>query len=233
MLAMRYPLIRSGGLLKQSSVACAAAFPQSMSMSTATSSQNTKKKPVGLPRLMQNIKKAPKPAKNEKSGGGGGKRTVIQSLPYRDVPDDATPKDLHTNLINFVNLREMSRRRKKIDIPVHCAGSLMQVVALDNAQMTRPKAFSGMCVSRCNRGIASSITLRNVVDGVLLEKTYMIYSPLIKEIKMLQYQRARRAKLYYLDDHPLNESTFNTKRFDIKKLWEHPHSVTLELHIAP
>lgn len=40
---------------------------------------------------------------------------------------------------------------------------------------------------------------------------YELYSPAIREIKVLKLERRRRAKLYYLRDKPQKYSTVNEK----------------------
>ncbi|KNC78697.1 hypothetical protein SARC_08886 [Sphaeroforma arctica JP610] len=189
----------------------AGALQHSRTYATADKAEEKEEKIPQLTKLMRGYTKAPRMAK--KKGQENNKKTLVRSQPYRAIPDDAQPRDFHTNLMGLLNMREVARHRKRIDIPVHTAGCIMQVVALDNANTKRAKPFIGICTARPNRGTASSLTLRNVVDGVLLEKSYMVYSPLIKEIKVLEFQRARRAKMYYLDDHPLNMSTINSRRF--------------------
>ena len=84
------------------------------------------------------------------------------------------------------------------------------------------------------------MTLRNSVDDIAIEKQYHLYSPLVKEIKVcpsarrtdapgtlvnspasrtpqvLKYQRARRAKLYYLRDRPARDSYVNPKSYGLQ-----------------
>lgn len=59
-------------------------------------------------------------------------------------------------------------------------------------------------------GLGSTFVLRNVVDGVAVERGWMTYSPLVRNVELLWRKKVRRAKLYYLRDKPLRESTFGS-----------------------
>ena len=44
-----------------------------------------------------------------------------------------------------------------------------------------------------------------------VERMFELYSPALREIKVLKLERRRRAKLYYLRDKPLRFSTVSEK----------------------
>ena len=69
------------------------------------------------------------------------------------------------------------------------------------------QCFTGICIAVRKRGLGSTVVLRNVVDGVPFERGFPMYSPLIQNAEMLGKRRVRRAKLYYLRDKPIREST--------------------------
>ena len=49
------------------------------------------------------------------------------------------------------------------------------------------------------RGVTATMTVRNIVAGIGVEKVYPLHSPLIKKVEILQTpKKFRRAKLYYL-----------------------------------
>ena len=64
----------------------------------------------------------------------------------------------------------------------------------------RIQHFEGVVVKFQNSGISRTFTTRKVVDGIGVEKSFPMHSPLITEIKSLREGKARRAKLIYLRD---------------------------------
>lgn len=64
----------------------------------------------------------------------------------------------------------------------------------------RVQDFEGVVISRKNKGVSETVTVRKVVSGVGVEKTYPIHSPKLAYIKVTKKGKVRRAKLYFLRD---------------------------------
>ncbi|CAN1179491.1 50S ribosomal protein L19, chloroplastic [Linum perenne] len=62
----------------------------------------------------------------------------------------------------------------------------------------RLSTVKGIVIARRNAGINSTFRIRRQVGGVGVESLFMLYSPNIKEVKVLEKKKVRRAKLYYL-----------------------------------
>jgi len=63
----------------------------------------------------------------------------------------------------------------------------------------KSQIFEGILISQKHgKGINATFTLRAIVEGVGVEKTYPLHSPLIEKIEVVKKGRARRAKLYFL-----------------------------------
>ena len=63
----------------------------------------------------------------------------------------------------------------------------------------RETVFKGICIAKRNRGWRTSFTLRNFIgNNGGIERSFPLYSPHIKDLKVLRQGKARRAKLYYL-----------------------------------
>lgn len=69
------------------------------------------------------------------------------------------------------------------------------------------KYFTGIVIAARNRGLGSTVILRNVVQGVAIERAFPLYSPLVRNVEVVGQKRVVRQKLYYLRDKPLREST--------------------------
>ena len=122
-----------------------------------------------------------------------------------------TPREANTNLLDFINQSDIQKRRRNIGIPFFTPGSYLAVTRADPHSPTGTTKFVGICIARRNKGLGSTFTLRNVINGVGVEMMYELYSPAIREIEVLKLERRRRAKLYYLRDKPLKYSTVSEK----------------------
>jgi large subunit ribosomal protein L19 len=64
----------------------------------------------------------------------------------------------------------------------------------------RIQIFSGTVISRRSEGTRASFTVRRIVQGEGVERTFPLHSPKIAKIEMKRTGKVRRAKLYYLRD---------------------------------
>lgn len=75
----------------------------------------------------------------------------------------------------------------------------------------KKQLFIGICIAIHNKGLSSSILLRNYIAGEAIEYRLYIYSNTINEIKKLKQNKPqikyRRSKLYYLRNRTPKEST--------------------------
>ncbi|PWN48759.1 hypothetical protein IE53DRAFT_412092 [Violaceomyces palustris] len=96
-------------------------------------------------------------------------------------------------------------------------GSVLVVESWTSPTKTGFSSFSGVLLGVRRRGVSTSFVLRNLVLKLGVEMRFNLYSPLLKDIRVIQraevgkgdksgkLRRARRAKLYYLrkDDRRL------------------------------
>ena len=71
-------------------------------------------------------------------------------------------------------------------------------VRVKEGSRERLQAFEGVVISRRNRGLNSSFTVRKISHGVGVERTFQTHSPLIASIAVKRRGDVRKAKLYYL-----------------------------------
>ena len=96
-------------------------------------------------------------------------------------------------------------------------GSVVLVETFNGPGEKTSSTFMGVCIAIRRKGIDTSFTLRNIVMRVGVEQRFSLYSPLVKNVKVLQKPselRVRRAKLFYLRDQP--GKTFNS----LQSLWK-------------
>jgi len=63
----------------------------------------------------------------------------------------------------------------------------------------RVQIFEGIVVSiKHGRGIKGTLTVRKIISGIGVEKTFPFHTPTVDKIEIISRSKARRAKLYYL-----------------------------------
>jgi len=62
----------------------------------------------------------------------------------------------------------------------------------------RTQYYEGLVISKSNRGLGKSFTLRRSVQGVGVEQIFLLNSPKIVSITKKQSSKVRRAKLYFI-----------------------------------
>jgi large subunit ribosomal protein L19 len=62
----------------------------------------------------------------------------------------------------------------------------------------RVQFYEGTIISKKNSSINTTITVRKVLQGIGIERIFLIHSPKIDSIKVLRSSKVRRSKLYYL-----------------------------------
>lgn len=97
---------------------------------------------------------------------------------------------------------EANREALNIDpslIPPFGVGDTLRIeIEVTEGNKTRLQPFQGVCIRRNGGGHSETFTLRRVASGVGVERTFLLFSPKIKNIKVTRRGSVRRARLYYL-----------------------------------
>ena len=64
----------------------------------------------------------------------------------------------------------------------------------------RIQVFEGTVIKRQNGGAKETFTVRKFSNGIGVEKTWPVHSPIVTKIEVVRKGKVRRAKLYYLRD---------------------------------
>ncbi|CAJ2640030.1 unnamed protein product [Trifolium pratense] len=94
-------------------------------------------------------------------------------------------------------VEEVKEQREMPDIK---PGYIVQLKVEVPENKRRVSIIKGIVIARRNCGLHTTFRLRRMVAGVGIESLFPLYSPNIKEIKVLDKKKVRRAKLYYLRD---------------------------------
>ncbi|TVU18915.1 hypothetical protein EJB05_35034 [Eragrostis curvula] len=110
------------------------------------------------------------------------------------------PDKTARHVMNILNKEAVEKVRSERDIPDVQAGCIIQMRLQVPENKRRESTLKGIVIGRRNAGINTTFRLRRLVAGVGVESVFPLYSPNIKEIKILDRKKVRRAKLYYLRD---------------------------------
>jgi large subunit ribosomal protein L19 len=76
----------------------------------------------------------------------------------------------------------------------------------------RIQSFRGDVIKRQGSGATASFTVRNISDGIGVERTFPLFSPNIDSIELNKSGRVRRAKLYFLRSRSGKSARIKEKR---------------------
>jgi len=103
--------------------------------------------------------------------------------------------------IDDINRESVQKILAKKKIPEFSAGDTIKVgVRIVEGKRERIQYFEGVCITKKNRNINSSFTVRKISFGEGVERTFALYSPIVDSIKVIRSGKVRKAKLYYLRD---------------------------------
>ena len=64
----------------------------------------------------------------------------------------------------------------------------------------RIQFYEGIIIAKKNSLINTTITVRKILQGIGIERIFLIHSPKLDSITILRSSKIRRSKLYYLRD---------------------------------
>lgn len=101
--------------------------------------------------------------------------------------------------MNLGLVQEIGKSQLRTDIPDFKAGCTVRVdVKIQEGDKSRIQAFEGIVIKRQGSGIGETFTVRKISNGVGVERTFPVHSPVIDKITVLRKGKVRRAKLHYL-----------------------------------
>eukprot|EP00850_Spirogloea_muscicola_P002453 SM000009S23582 [mRNA] locus=s9:877973:879570:- [translate_table: standard] len=140
-------------------------------------------------------------AAEEPAMGGG-------EAPVAPMKTKALTKQVK-HIMNILNKEAVEASLQGREIPDIRPGDVLQLRVEVPENKRRVSLLRGIVISRRNAGINTTFRIRRILAGVGVEMVFPLYSPNIKEIKVVDQRKVRRAKLYYLRDKLARLSTFN------------------------
>jgi large subunit ribosomal protein L19 len=87
----------------------------------------------------------------------------------------------------------------KKDLPLLRIGDSVRVgVKIIEGNKERVQAYEGTIIAKKNTSVNTTITVRKVLQGIGIERIFLVHSPKIDSINVLSSAKVRRSKLYYL-----------------------------------
>jgi large subunit ribosomal protein L19 len=118
-------------------------------------------------------------------------------------------------------LRQLESEHMKASIPDFGIGDTVDVhYLIKEGDKERVQIFSGIVLSLQGSGTRRSATIRRIVAGEGVERTFPLHSSRVADIKVKERGQIRRAKLYYLRER---EGKATRLKPNLGKL-QHPRS---------
>jgi large subunit ribosomal protein L19 len=105
-------------------------------------------------------------------------------------------------------LAYIDEQNKKKAMPQFQVGDTVKVfVKIVEGGKERVQAFEGIVIQRQRGSVKETFTVRKVVQGIGVERTFLVHSPRVEKISVLKSGKVRRAKLFYLRDRIGGQAT--------------------------
>ena len=98
-------------------------------------------------------------------------------------------------------IKNIEAAQLKADVPEFSVGDTVKVYTkVKEGNRERTQVFEGTVLKRQNGGNRETFTVRKNSNGVGVEKTWPLHSPIVEKIEVVRKGKVRRAKLFYLRD---------------------------------
>jgi large subunit ribosomal protein L19 len=110
-------------------------------------------------------------------------------------------------------LESVTKDLLKQDLPKIWPGDTVKThVKVREGGKERIQIFEGVVIAVKHGGIAETITVRKISNGVGVERTFPLHSPNVAKFEVTRRGKVRRAKLYYLRDKVGKDARIKERR---------------------
>ncbi|MDO4554452.1 MAG: 50S ribosomal protein L19 [Lachnospiraceae bacterium] len=96
-------------------------------------------------------------------------------------------------------IKNIEAAQLKAEVTPFRVGDTVKVYAkVKEGNRERIQVFEGTVLKRQNGGSRETFTVRKTSNGIGVEKTWPVHSPIIEKIEVVRRGKVRRAKLNYL-----------------------------------
>ncbi|XP_065036754.1 uncharacterized protein LOC103982565 [Musa acuminata AAA Group] len=104
------------------------------------------------------------------------------------------------HIMNILDNEAVDKVQTEREIPDIRPGYIVELKVEVPENKRQTSIIKGIIIARRNAGLNTTFRLRRLAAGVGVESVFPLYSPNIKEMKVVDKKKVRRAKLYYLRD---------------------------------
>ena len=96
-------------------------------------------------------------------------------------------------------IKKIEDAQLKAEVPEFRVGDTVKVYAkIKEGNRERIQVFEGTVLKRQGGGARETFTVRKNSNGIGVEKTWPLHSPIVEKVEVVRRGKARRAKLFYL-----------------------------------
>jgi large subunit ribosomal protein L19 len=96
-------------------------------------------------------------------------------------------------------LKSVEAKHTKDTLPTLFVGDNIKLgVLIKEGNKERTQYYEGIIIAKKNTGLNKTITVRRVLQGIGIERIFLIHSPKLISLEVTKSSRVRRSKLYYL-----------------------------------
>lgn len=98
-------------------------------------------------------------------------------------------------------IRSIEAAQMKTEVPQFHVGDTVRVYAkVKEGARERTQVFEGTVIKRQNGSSRETFTVRKNSNGIGVEKTWPLHSPIVEKVDVVRRGKVRRARLFYLRD---------------------------------
>lgn len=96
-------------------------------------------------------------------------------------------------------IKNLEREFRRNEVPEIQIGDFIKIgLKIQDGSKERTQFFSGTVLAKKNSGYKMCFKIRQILQGIGVERIVFVHSPAVVQIQVLRPFKARRAKLYYI-----------------------------------
>jgi large subunit ribosomal protein L19 len=96
-------------------------------------------------------------------------------------------------------IEDIEKANMKTEVSKFNVGDTVKVFSkIIEGGKERIQGFEGIVIKRQGGGCRANFTVRKIVQGIGVERTFPVHSPKVEKVTVLRSGKVRRAKLFYL-----------------------------------